>query len=96
MLTAGKIPLDTKIFHVARKSTSVVLVFSDPELQAEPCTESQKSCLWVVSWRTVSFSAPLGNPVDMLTFMQIWLHTLVSTVTGFLEAASSISSARLR
>lgn len=27
MLTAGKIPLDTKIFHVAKRSTSVVLVF---------------------------------------------------------------------
>jgi len=96
MLAAGKSPPDTKLFHVAMKSTSVVLVFSDPGLQAELCTESQKSCLRVVLWTTVFFSAPLGNPVDMLTFMQIWLHTLASAVTTFLETAASIISARLR
>lgn len=96
MLTVGRSPSTQRIFHVSRKSSSVVFVFSDPGLEAEPCTESQKSCLWVVSWRTVSFPAPLGNPVDMLTFMQIWLHTLASTITGFLETAASIFSARLR
>lgn len=51
-------PADRKISHLVRKSTLVTLVFSGPELTAEPCTDSQKNCL--VSGTGCVFLSPTG------------------------------------